>query len=210
MVKTIKFVAIGNSLTVGFTPSTFTTSNSYPEFLKEITDDFLKQTGKTNSLEVTFRNKGINGDLTSGMLSRFKQDVIDLKPKYVIILGGTNDIGWGFQVEEIFTNLKKMMEIAQDNKVQPISCTIPSVLGWDEGIPTRLQLNKLLKQFCREKEIPCVDLFLKTSDPQTKKLKSKYSIDGLHLNTSGYRKIAETIFEEAVRDLILSELKLAN
>ena len=209
MVKTIRFVAIGNSLTVGFTPSSFSESNSYPEFVKEITDDFLKQSGKNSTLDVKFRNMGINGDLTSGMLIRFKKDVIDLKPKYVIILGGTNDLGWGFLVEEIFTNLKKMIETAKDNKIQPIGCTIPSVLGWDEGIPARLQLNKLLKHYCREKEILCVNLFLKTSDPKTKRLKSKYSLDGLHLNISGYRKIAETIFEEAVRDIILRELALA-
>ena len=37
-------------------------------------------------------NRGISGQTTPQMLLRFRQDVIDLKPKVVVILAGTNDI----------------------------------------------------------------------------------------------------------------------
>ena len=201
MPRTITFVALGDSLTVGFIPSRIATQ-PYSRFLKEITDDFLLHSNRSHKFTTRFINRGVNGDLTSDMLLRFKRDVIALKPNYVIILGGTNDIGWGLPVDEIFSFLKQMYEKAVDNNVEPIGCTVPSLLGWDEGIQPRLTLNHLLQHFCREKNALCVDLFEATCDPATKRLRSEYSIDGLHFNTLGYRKTAETIFNEAVRRIL--------
>lgn len=204
MVETIKFVAIGNSLTVGFLSSPYLTNQPYSNFLKEISNDYLKQLRIKDNFEIKIINRGINGDLTSNMLSRFQRDVIELKPNYVIILGGTNDMGWRLPIFEIFCNLKKMFKMALDNKIEPIVCTVPSILGWDEGIPPRLKLNQFLQHFCRENKILTVDLFTKTCDIETKRLRSNYSIDGLHLNALGYQMIAETIFEDAIKILLNS------
>jgi acyl-CoA thioesterase-1 len=201
MTELLKFVAFGDSLTVGFIPSRIATQ-PYSRFLKEMVDDFLKQLEKNSDFEVRFINRGVNGDLTSGMLLRFRQDVIQLNPKYVIILGGTNDIGWGVQVEEVFLNLKRMYEMALNNKIKPIGCTVPSILGGDEGIPPRVRLNKSIKQYCREKGVLLADLYAKTCNPKTKRLRSEYSSDGLHFNALGYRKIAESIFNEAVKGIL--------
>lgn len=203
MTRLITFVAFGDSLTVGFIPSRIATQ-PYSQFLKDMVDDFLKQLEKDSAIKVRFINRGVNGDLTSGMLVRFRKDVIQLNPQYVIILGGANDLGWGFPVEEIFLNLQRMYEMALENKVKPIACTVPSIIGWDEGIPQRMRLNQSIKQYCSEKGILVADLFSKTCDPETKRLRSEHSSDGLHLNTLGYRKIAESIYEEVVKDLLLT------
>lgn len=82
---------------------------------------------------------------------------------------------------------------------------MPSILGWDEGISHRLKLNELLKRFYRDREILCADLFEETCDPETKRLRADYSSDELHLNASGYRKMAETIYK-VIRDLLIREL----
>ena len=184
MVRRISFVAIGDSLTVGFTSSFFSTEYPYTRYLKEMVDDFLRQSGKSNIIDVSLTNRGVNGDLTSGMLLRFREDVIELRPNYVFILGGTNDLGWGFPVEEVFTNITRMFDMATHNGIEPVGCTIPSVLGWDEGIPPRLELNRLLMCFCYERKVPCANLFVATCDLETKRLRSDYSSDGLHLNIS--------------------------
>jgi lysophospholipase L1-like esterase len=207
MPRTITFVALGDSLTVGFIPTRIATQ-PYSRFLKKITDDFLLQSIKPHTFKTRFINRGVNGDLTSDMLLRFKQDVIALKPNYVIILGGTNDMGWGLPVDETFSCLKQIYEKAVDNNVEPIGCTVPSLLGWDEGILPRLTLNHLLQHFYREKNALCVDLFEATCDLATKRLRTEYSSDGLHFNALGYKKIAETIFKEAVLRILTRDLPL--
>ena len=203
MTRLITFVTLGDSLTVGFIPSRITTQ-PYSRFLQELTDDSLKQFEKEKNVKVRFINRGVNGDLTRGMLVRFRKDVLQIHPHYVIILGGTNDLGWGFPVEEIILNLQRMYELALENKVKPIACTVPSIIGWDNGIPPRVGLNHSIKQYCHERSIPLADIFSQTCDLKTKRLRSEYSSDGLHLNTLGYRKMAEAIFKDVVKGLLIT------
>lgn len=134
MAGKVDFVAMGDSLTLGFIPSRLA-CQPYSNFLKEYTDNFLKGLGRKDAIKIRIINRGVNGDLTSNMLLRFRQDVVDLKPDCVIILGGTNDIGWGFPIEEIFSNLQRMFETAVDNGIKPIGCAVPSILGWMKGYP---------------------------------------------------------------------------
>ena len=208
MQKMLVFVAFGDSLTVGFqypTPfSLWIEETPYTDFLQAKVEDLLGRLGQSVSFDIHFYNKGINGDLTSNMLLRFKRDVIELKPKpnSVIVLGGSNDIGWEVPTEEIFNNLKKMYVHARDNAIEPIACTVPSVFGLDSYIPPRLELNRLLREYCVQNELTCVDLFRATSDPNTNRLLEEFSNDGLHLTTEGYQKIAETIHSEAIEKII--------
>ena len=206
MQKTLVFVAFGDSLTVGFqypTPfSLWIEETPYTDFLQVKVVNLLERIGQLGSISVQFQNKGVNGDLTSNMLLRFKRDVIDLKPKCVIILGGSNDIGWGIPTEEIFGNLKRIYAQARDNAIEPVTCTVPSILGFDLYIPSRLELNRLIREFCAQNGLFCVDLFKATSDPKTNRLLEKFSNDGLHLATDGYEKIAETVYSEAIEKII--------
>ena len=206
VVRRITIVALGDSLTVGFIPSRIA-DQPYSRFLTEMIDAFLWQVNKDHDFKVQIINRGVNGDLTRYMLLRFQRDVLDVKPMYVIVLGGSNDLGWGYSVEDVFLNLKEMYEEARQHAVEPIGCTVPSVLGWDEGIPSRQELNQLVKRFCCEKGILCADLFEGTCDPTTKRLTAKYSSDGLHFNALGYRRMAEIIFKETMRDILTRELR---
>src|SRR3990170_5815970 len=98
MQKTLVFVAFGDSLTVGFqypAPSSLWNEETpYTDFLQVKVANMLNLIGQLGSITVQFRNRGVNGDVTSNMVIRFKRDVIDLKPECAIILGGSNDIGW--------------------------------------------------------------------------------------------------------------------
>lgn len=64
-----RVVFMGNSITIGWL-------NKRPEFFEN----------------KPYINRGISGQTTPQMLIRFRQDVIDLQPKVVVILAGTNDI----------------------------------------------------------------------------------------------------------------------
>ncbi|MEM2210525.1 MAG: GDSL-type esterase/lipase family protein [Nitrososphaerales archaeon] len=192
MEKRLIIVALGDSLTVGF-QSNNPYSTPYTYYLTLKIEEMFKELKRDQSVYIY--NKGVVGDLTSGMLHRFYDDVILLKPKYVIILGGSNDIGWGFSPSIVFKNLEKMYSIARKWSIEPIACTIPSILGFDSLIPPREELNNLIIEYCKKNKIPFADLFTATSDPNTKRLLEEYSDDGLHLTTKGYKKIADVIFE---------------
>jgi lysophospholipase L1-like esterase len=200
--KSIHFVALGDSLTVGFTGTDSPETYPYTMFLKQMSDHLLQQKGKVDAVEAIFTNKGVNGDLTSDMLLRFRRDVIDVGPDYTIILGGANDIGWGVPVDDIFDNLRRMFRMAADQRIWRVGCTVPSILGWDEGIKPRLELNEAVKSFCYEMGILCADVFQATCEPGTMRLRPDFSSDGLHLNEGGYKKIADTIYKEAIEDLL--------
>jgi acyl-CoA thioesterase-1 len=198
----VRVVTLGDSLTVGLQSfglnEGVSKSTPYTDFLiNYVTTDF-----PSDSLSVEIINKGIVGELSEQMLARFDSDVIRLSPRVVIILGGSNDLGWGFAPREILSNLSKMYRLSLKNQITPIACTVPSVLGYDEGISPRIELNRLLQQHCQVTGIRCVDLFSATLDRATARLASQYSSDGLHLNSKGYRKIGAAIYEEALRPIL--------
>jgi len=202
--KRIVFVAFGDSLTVGYQSPTeedqWPEPAPYTDFLERKTEKMLGR-GETARIRVEFLNKGIVGELTDEMVARFSGDVLGLRPDAVIILGGSNDLGWGHEPEHIAGNLAGMYDEALGHGIRPIACTVPSVLGFDEGIKPRLRLNGLIKKLCVEAGIICVDLFAATADAAGR-LREKYSNDGLHLNASGYEAIAESVFTGAVSRII--------
>jgi len=193
--EALRIVALGDSLTVGYlSPSTgleWPPYQPYTRFLDEMIRDAIAE-----------KRKGLNGDLTEGMLNRFDRDVLHLSPSHVIIFGGTNDIGWGIPVAEIYSNLEEMYDKAIGHGIGLIACAVPSILGYDSLIPPRVRLNRMIYNYCEAKGAKYVDLFSATADTATQRLSPKYSNDGLHLSAEGYRKVAETIFKEAFLQFI--------
>jgi acyl-CoA thioesterase-1 len=199
----MKIVALGDSLTVGETGFGVSDSDeftAYPRYLEILARQHL--TGLQSEMEVDVLNKGINGDLTSGMLERFSRDVVDEKADYVIILGGANDIGWGFDTAIIAHNLTSMYDVALSEGIGVVACSVPSILGLDELIPPRLQLNRMIRNEAEKRSITFVDLFSATADPDTNRLLEDYSADGLHLNPNGYQQIGGCIFDKWLRALL--------
>jgi lysophospholipase L1-like esterase len=198
----VRVVALGDSLTVGFQSyglnEDIGKSTPYTDFLI----DHIRTDFPSDSLSIEIINKGIVGELSEQMLTRFDSDVIRLSPRVVIVLGGSNDLGWGLAPREVLSNLSKMYRLSLENQMTPIACTVPSVLGYDEGISPRIELNRLLQEHCQEMGIRCVDVFRATLDRATIRLALQYSSDGLHLNSEGYRKMGTVIYEEGLRPIL--------
>jgi lysophospholipase L1-like esterase len=151
-------------------------------------------------------NRGISGQTTPQMLIRFRQDVVDLKPKVVVILAGTNDIAGNTgpsTLEMILDNLKSMTEIAKANKIKVIlSSVLPAFdYPWrpglipNEKIPT---LNKMIKEYTNQNDVIYLDYFSSLADERNG-LPLKYSDDGVHPNAEGY-KVMEPLVEEAIEE----------
>ena len=199
----MKIVALGDSLTVGENEFELSDSNefaSYPRYLEILAEQHLSSL--QSDLEVKVLNRGICGDLTAGMLERFSKDVASEKANYVIILGGTNDIGSGFDPVMITQNLATMYDAARNQGIVPVACSVPSILGFDELIPPRLNLNRMIRTEAEKKNLTFVDFFKATANAQTNRLLEDYSADGLHLNTKGYREMGRYAFEKWLRKLL--------
>jgi acyl-CoA thioesterase-1 len=202
MSSRVRVVALGDSLTVGFQSYGLNEHMGKSTPYTDLLIDRISRDFPSDSLSIEIVNKGIVGQLSEQMLIRFDSDVIRLSPKAVIILGGSNDLGLGLAPIEILQNLTEMYRLSLENKIVPIACTVPSILGCDEGIHPRILLNKLLQEHCRDIGIRCVDIFRATLDPATSRLAPRYSSDGLHLSSEGYRKMGNVIYEEGLRPVL--------
>ena len=197
----MKIVALGDSLTVGETGfSDSEESASYPKYLETLAKQHLASL--QSGVEVNVLNRGINGDVTSGMLERFSRDVVGEKADYVVILGGANDLGWGFDPAVIAHNLTTMYDAALNKGIGPVACSVPSILGYDGLISPRLHLNEMIRTEAEKRSIPFVDFFTATADPGTNRLSEDYSADGLHLNTRGYQQMGKCIFDKWLKALL--------
>src|SRR5580693_9059313 len=80
-------------------------------------------------------NRGIGGQTTPQMLVRFRQDVINLQPKVVVILAGTNDIAGNtgpMRLQDIEANLASMAELARAHDIHVVLCSIMPVHNYTE------------------------------------------------------------------------------
>jgi len=169
-----RVVFMGNSITIGWL-------NLHPEF-------FL---GKP------YINRGIGGQTTPQMVLRFRQDVIDLKPKVVVILAGTNDIAGNTgptTLKTIAGNIKTMAELARANGIKVIiSSVLPAFdYSWRPGKKPneKIQaLNKMLKEYAKKNKIVYLNYF-KAMATKENGLKKIHSQDGVHPNKLGYQIMA--------------------
>lgn len=144
-------------------------------------------------------NRGINGQTTSQILHRFAQDVIDLKPKQVVILVGTNDIAENngpISLKQIQANFVSMIEIARANRVQIILCSILPVKEyyWNKTIQPLEKiktLNNFLASLSNKENIYFIDFYTQMSDNNAMKI--KLTDDGVHPNTLGYDVMSELL-----------------
>jgi lysophospholipase L1-like esterase len=151
----------------------------------------------------SYINRGINGQTTSQMLLRFRPDVIELKPKIVVVLAGGNDIAGNTgpaTSETIIGNLISMCELAKTNNIEVVLCSIlpANDFPWKRGMEPADKieaLNAMILKYAKANDIVFVDYFSAMVD-ERKGLKAIYSEDGVHPNKEGYlvmESIVETI-----------------
>ncbi len=149
-------------------------------------------------------NRGISGQTTPQMLIRFRQDVIDLKPKVVVILAGTNDIAGNTgpsSLQMIMNNIKGMAEMASANNIRVIlSSTLPVYdYPWKPGLKPAekiIKLNKMIKTYCVDMGHIYLDYFSAMVDDRNG-LQKQYATDEVHPTKEGYA-VMEPLVENAI------------
>jgi acyl-CoA thioesterase-1 len=142
-------------------------------------------------------NRGISGQTTPQMLVRFRQDVIALKPKVVVILAGTNDIAGNtgpMTLQQTEDNLASMAELAAANGINVVLCSILPAFDypWKRGLepaPKILAINQWIKAQAAEKRYVYVDFHAAMKDDRDG-LPAALSNDGVHPTPAGYSVMA--------------------
>jgi acyl-CoA thioesterase-1 len=154
-------------------------------------------------------NRGISGQTTAQMLVRFRQDAIDLKPKVVVILGGTNDIAGNtgpMTLEQTEGDLASMAELARANGIGVVLCSVlPAVNYWwapgHDPAPKIAQVNAWLKNFAAQNGYVYVDYYSAMKDGRGG-LPASLSRDGVHPMPAGFAimtPLAEAGIEQALK-----------
>jgi lysophospholipase L1-like esterase len=142
-------------------------------------------------------NRGISGQTTPQMLVRFRQDVVALKPKVVVILAGTNDIAGNTgpsTLEMIENNLASMAEIAKANGIRVVMASVLPAFDypWKPGLepaPKIVALNAWIKDYAQKNGAVYLDYHTPMRDEKNG-LKAELSGDGVHPNDAGYKIMA--------------------
>jgi lysophospholipase L1-like esterase len=138
-------------------------------------------------------NRGISGQTSPQMLLRFRQDVIELQPRAVVILAGTNDIAGNtgpMTIEQTENNLASMADLATANHIRVVLCSVlPAYdFAWHPGLEPAAKivaLNTWIKSYAAEKGYMYVDFHSAMKDPRDG-LPPNLSKDGVHPTPAGY------------------------
>ena len=150
-----------------------------------------------------FLGRGISGQVTSHMLVRFRRDVVDHHPKYVVILAGINDIARNngyISLEDTFGNIVSMCELAKANKIKPVLCTlVPSgYIRWRPAIKdTKAQvdaLNAMIRAYAAKKHYKLIDYATLLAD-ENGVTRADLSGDSVHPNLAGYKLMEEALLK---------------
>jgi acetyl esterase/lipase/lysophospholipase L1-like esterase len=155
-----------------------------------------------------YYGRGISGQTTGQMLVRFREDVINLQPKVVVILAGINDIAQNngpSKIEDIFGNIKSMAGLARLAHIKVvISSILPAyAIPWRPSVdpkPGVAQMNKLLKDYCEQNHIVYLDYYSAMADSRAG-LPANLSHDGVHPTLEGY-KVMEPLAEKAIEEAL--------
>jgi len=142
------------------------------------------------------------------MLVRFRQDVVALKPKVVVILGGTNDIAGNTgpsTLEMIEDNLASMTEIAKENNIRVVLASVLPVFDypWRKGLepaPKIVTLNAWIKAYAARVGAVYVDFHSAMKDERDG-MRAELANDGVHPTPEGYA-IMGPLVEKAIADAL--------
>ena len=150
-------------------------------------------------------NRGVGGQTTPQMLVRFRADVIDLKPRLVHIMAGTNDIAGNTGPEDqaqIENNLMTMVELARAHHIRVVLGSVPpaSEIFWRAGqdpIPRIAALNAWIKAYAAREGVVYADYYAVLTDGAGG-MRPAYSRDGVHPTPAGYA-VMEAVTEAALQ-----------
>jgi acyl-CoA thioesterase-1 len=185
----MKLICLGDSLTYGYKTGR---SQAWPALV-----------GQKYGIKVL--NKGINGDTSFGMLSRFYRDVVENKATHMIIMGGTNDLMWGVPLSVVKAQVVSIIEQAYYYGIIPIiGIPIPieteMVKKYWPAVKNPFEVNREIMQyrdwiyeFSLHFQCNVIDFYRLFFDFNLNVPITAYYADGLHPTVEGNVMMAEAV-----------------
>jgi lysophospholipase L1-like esterase len=155
-----------------------------------------------------YLNRGIARQTTPQMLVRFRQDVIALKPKVVVIHAGSNDLaGSAGPITEAMAaeNFMSMVELAKTHGIRVVLASVTPVCDCFTNLTKRrppgkiIGMNNWLKSYAAESGSIYLDYYSALAEGRT--MKKELTADGLIPNDAGYEKMAK-LAEQAIAEAL--------
>ena len=187
----MKIVCIGDSLTYG-----------YGVYKEKCWVDILRK-GKN----IRILNRGINGDTSSGMLSRSYRDVVENKPDAVIIMGGSNDFLAGYGLGRVQENIIELIKEAEQFGIIPIIGVQTAIeeelamkkwsfdVDYSEINKKILEYRSWIIDYCQEKNIVYIDFYKALAEKLELMTEEEIYFDGLHPTEFGHNVMGKCAIE---------------
>lgn len=195
-----KIICLGDSTTYGYMVNR-----------KKIWTSILDKKFEEEKKEIVFINKGINGDMISGMFARFDKDCINEKADTVILMGGVNDIFTSKYLEKIEENFINIINKSNENNIDIIAFTpIPFIKeaftffeanNLDELENILKEYVNFINNYTKSNNIKSIDIYNMFMNDILKN-NNYYDLyfDGVHLNENGHSVFALELYR------VLSEI----
>lgn len=159
-------------------------------------------------LSLSYLNNACNGDTSTGILTRYYNDVIVHSPKTTFLMCGTNDLLMGKKIKSIIDNLEFMIKDSLSSGSQVVIGIPPFIIGemaeelfspssfykyTEESLP---ELRAQIISICNKFNVYYIDFYNLTLNNE-----SLY-LDGVHLNPEGHRIMFES-FLSKFKDILL-------
>jgi len=139
--------------------------------------------------EWTVLNRGVNGERSDEILSRFERDVVKEEPAAVIVLAGVNDIYQGRTAASVRRNLEAMYALAERSRIVPVAATIlPYNTAGEQESGSIREVNAWIETASRASGRLFCDTNLAVREKDSPNLLAS-SPDGLHPDVEGYKKM---------------------
>lgn len=147
--------------------------------------------------ELKVANRGIGGDVSRGLLFRFKEDVLDLHPRAVVLAIGSNDLSAHADPALIAENIEAIIDQARsfDPELSILLCPVAPRDGASAPVRpgAREDLNARILALGQKKRIAVLDLQAPFTDAEGNLRPEYYNADRIHFSPEGYQKLAEVM-----------------
>jgi lysophospholipase L1-like esterase len=151
-------------------------------------------------------NRGVRGQLVPQYLLRFRQDILDLQPRVVVIEGCAINATYDVPLRLLADSYASMAEMARLHDIEPILATTMPV---GKDLERRLagtndevrQINEVVRDLARRNGYLMVDYYATVAEPDGT-LPAAETSDGMHCSPAIYDQMAvalRPILDRALR-----------